>query len=163
MTTLNDPVFGEMHDVYANLYAPRRLWQTTQTVAGFGALRIHFDVTNETITDEHRAALEHFLNNKANYKSLALGAILEFYQRDIYPLWKDDPDFVTIAPALQTTEELEKLLSYPVLQINWARDGQNTIGLSYECTWDVEHGTGVLFRDDQVVAAGLAEVISERG
>jgi hypothetical protein len=134
MATLHDLVFGEMHDVYGSLYAPRRLWETTQTVEGFGELRIHFDVTNETITDGHRAALETFLGNKTHYKALALEAILEFYWQDIYPLWKDDPDFATIAPAIQTTEELEKLLSYPVLQINWERNDQNAIGLSYECT-----------------------------
>jgi hypothetical protein len=62
------------------------------------------------------------------------------------------------APDVQTPQELEALLRSPSLYLHPPRDGVSSLGLSFECTWDVEHGVGVLLREGKVVQAGLAEV-----
>lgn len=157
--SLNDPVFGELHDVYENAYAPVRLWQGSVSVAVFTEpLHVKLETTESLgITQTHRAAFEDFKQHQQTYKRLALEALLVFYQKDIYPLWRDDPNFATIAPPVTTVAELEALLSYPRLYIG-VQDNKYSLGLEFECTWDVEHGAGVRFKDSNVIEAGLAEV-----
>jgi hypothetical protein len=156
---LKDPTFGELHDVYENLYAPVRLWQARVSVEAFTEpLLVRLETTDTLgITQTHYTALEEFVQHQNDYKGLALEVLLAFYQKDIYPLWQDDPDFATIAPAIVTIEELEALLSYPRLYIA-VRGNEYGLGLEFECTWDVEHGAGVRFKDGKVIDAGLAEV-----
>ncbi len=85
---------------------------------------------------------------------MALTALLEYYQNQILPLWRENNDFG--APDVQDLSAFEQLLSYPRL---WLHDSK-TWGLEFECTWDVEHGTGVLFQDGLVMQVGLAEAAS---
>ena len=62
-----------------------------------------------------------------------------------------------LAPNIQNLADFEMLLTYPRLLLHNA----NSWGLEFECTWDVEHGAGVLFVDGQIVNAGLAIASSQ--
>lgn len=148
MTTLYDPAYGEMKDVYDSLYDPFHLWQIKRRVAGFGELVIQFDTT-VSLTAAHRATLEHFLNNINHYKHQTLLALLEYYQQEIHLRRKNG------VPVMLTARGLERLLKTPVLTIH---QRENTLGLSYECFWDREQGAGVLFTGGQVEGVGVAEV-----
>jgi hypothetical protein len=155
---MNDPILGDLTDLYNGLHAPQRLWQgKTQTKVFSKPLLVHFKGTNDLgLTPPLQQALETFLEQQEHYKQIALEALLEFYRKDILPLWKENDYFGVpeLAPDVHTTSAFETLLSYPRLFLH---DGASW-GLEFECTWDVEHGTGVRFKDGNVVDAGLAEV-----
>jgi hypothetical protein len=162
-SSLNDPVFGELRDVYEGASAPARLWQGNVSVEVFNEpLHVQLETTDTIgITQTYYAAFEEFKNQQQTYKTLALEALLEFYQKDILPLWRENDYFGVpeLAPDVQGASEFEKLLSYPRLFIAVRGNGYS-LGLEFECTWDVEHGAGVRFEKGTVVAAGLAEVAS---
>jgi hypothetical protein len=154
--------FGELHDVYQGIYAPKRLWQSELLVEVFkGPLRVSFETTDDLgVQDFHYQAFENFKQHQDSYKSLTLEALLRYYHETILPLWKDNDYFGApeLAPLVQSPQALENLLSYPSLHLHVAREGISSLGLSFECTWDVEHGTGVLLRGHKVLEAGLAEI-----
>jgi hypothetical protein len=162
MNTLDDPVFGLLTDVCQGLYAPRRLWQADVTLESFKELvRVNVETTDELgVQDFHYQAFEHFKQHQARYKFLALEALLKYYQNTILPLWKDNDYFgvPALVPLVKTPEALENLLSLPNIYLYPPREAISSFGLSFECTWDVEHGTGVLIRENKVLHAGLAEV-----
>jgi hypothetical protein len=159
---MKDKVFGELQDLLQGLHAPNRLWQGCVVLEVFNEpLRVSFETTDGLwVREFHYQAFEDFKQNQANYKSLALGDLLEYYQNIILPLWKGNDYFGVpeFAPDVQTPQELEALLRSPSLYLHPPRDGVSSLGLSFECTWDVEHGVGVLLREGKVVQAGLAEV-----
>jgi hypothetical protein len=161
----SDPVFGELRDVYEGAHVPARLWQGSVSVEVFvETLHVQLETTDTLgITQMHYAAFEDFKEHQQNYKQLALAALLDFYQKDILPLWRDNDYFGVpeLAPDVHEVSEFETLLSYPRLFIA-VHDNSYVLGLEFECTWDVEHGAGVRFRDGKVVAAGLAEVAFRR-
>lgn len=154
---MTDTILGELTDIYNGLHAPQRLWQgKIQTNIFSEPLLVQVEGTDELgLTPALQQALETFLRQQEHYKLLVIRALLEYYQSDILPLWRDNDYFglPELAPDVHTTSAFEKLLSYPRLFLH---DATNW-GLEFECTWDVEHGTGVRFEDSKIVAVGLAE------
>lgn len=163
---MKDAVFGELQDIYQGLYLPKRLWQGQLNVDTFKEpLRVSFETIDDLgVQPFHYQAFEDFKNHQQSYKALALQAIFEYYHQTILPLWKENNYFgvpelaSTLVPNINTLEEMETLLSYPILHLHPPREGVNCLGLSFECTWDVEHGVGVLLLGDKVEGAGPAEV-----
>jgi hypothetical protein len=151
-------LLGELTDVLNGLHTPNRVWQgKIQTQILEHPLLVQFNGTNETVlTPELEQCLKTFLEQQKEYKQLALSALLEYYRTQILPIWRENNYFGVpeLAPNIQNLTEFEMLLTYPRLLLHNA----NSWGLEFECTWDVEHGTGVLFVDGQVVSVGLAEV-----
>ncbi len=159
---MTDNYFGDLHDVYQGLYAPKRLWQGELRVDIFKELmRVSFESTDELgVQDFHYKAYQDFAEQQVHYKKLALDAVMKFYHETILPLWKANDYFGVpeLAPTVQNSDELEKLLSFPSLFLHPPRDGLSSLGLSFECSWDVEHGVGVLLREGKIIQVGLAEV-----
>jgi hypothetical protein len=162
LNEMTDSIFGKLHDVYEGHYAPRRLWQAAIQVDAFNEpLRVQFETTDDLgVEGFYYTAFEDFLQHQRDYKAQALDALLIYYQTTIRPLWQDNDYFGVpeLAPFVQTPTELEKLLSHPCLFIHPPRENTSSLGLSFECSWDVEHGTGILLRKGRVVHTGLAEV-----
>ena len=72
-----------------------------------------------------------------------------------------DPDFVDEdAPVLTVPEDLVRLLSASELQLRSIdASGEVTAGLSFACTWGMEHGVSVRLRDSEIVEVGGAELV----
>jgi hypothetical protein len=156
---MTDSILGELTDIYNGLYAPQRLWQGQLQVGIFSEpLLVQFEGADDVgMTPLHRQTLEDFTQHQERYKQLALEALLEYYQITILPLWRENGFFGApeLAPTVRDSSEFEKLLSYPRLFISPG----DQWGLEFECTWDVEHGVGVFFRNGQVLRVGSAEVV----
>jgi hypothetical protein len=159
-----DSILGELTDSYKGLYAPQRLWQGEIQIKIFSEpLLVQFEGTDDRgMTPPLHQALETFIQQQEHYQQLAMKSLLEYYQTTILPLWHENDYFGApelankLVPTIKDTSEFEKLLSYPRLLLH---NGKSW-GLEFECTWDVEHGAGVLFSNGKVVEVGLAEVAS---
>jgi hypothetical protein len=154
---MNDTILGELTDVYDGVLAPTRLWQgELRTLIFIEPLPVQFEGTNDiALTSTLKQSLNAFLGQPEKYKLLALEALLEYYRTVIIPLWRENDNFDApeLAPDVQSMAEFEALLSYPRLLLHEF----NSLGLEFECTWDVEHGAGVLFVDGLVTQTGQAE------
>jgi hypothetical protein len=154
-----DPEFGHLVDIFAGRNVPARLWQfEVQTQAFAEPLRVQFETTDDIgVPESVRKAYKEFVANQHSYKRLALETLIEYYQTQITPLAVEH-GFSEITPSVDSVDELEALLSYPCLFIHPSKDGLNHLGLGFECVWDVEHGTGVLFGNGKVLEVGIDQV-----
>ena len=63
-----------------------------------------------------------------------------------------------VMPAVVTSESCRPLLGLHQIHVHpWQRDGMAYVGLEFGCTWDEEHGFGVLLHGNRVVSIGSAE------
>jgi hypothetical protein len=156
---MTDPQFGELTDLLEGRNAPARLWQfEVQTEAFAEGLRVQIETTDEVgLSEAMRAAVAEFLVNQHAYKRLALEAILGYYNTQIIPL-AIEHGFSEVTPPAATVNEIETLLSYPRLYIYPSVGDEPRLGLGFECVWDVEHGTGVLFGAGKVLDVGIDQL-----
>jgi hypothetical protein len=65
----------------------------------------------------------------------------------------------SLMPAVRSAEELKRLIDLRHVHVHpWTKDGVGYVGLQFGCTWDQEHGFGVLMHRDRVVSVGSADV-----
>ena len=109
-------------------------------------------------TDEpsrmHSNAIE-FL--KQNQEEILTGVLAEILKN--YPKWQETYDYPSetksdFMPGISTPQELSELLE---LQNIYILDSAK-IGFQFSCSWDMEHGLGVMTRKGEVINIGEAEV-----
>jgi hypothetical protein len=109
-------------------------------------------------SSEQIAAYQFLKQNDAVIAEAALKAIF-----DRYPEWKesygyDDEEAAELMPALAAPEDLRRLVGLGTAHIlNIAKDGHAYYGLELGCSWDDEHGVGVLFQKGRVIDVGQAD------
>ncbi len=61
-------------------------------------------------------------------------------------------------PSIIGPEELRHLIGlHQIHVLPWLRDGMSYVGLEFGCTWDDEHGFGILLHGSRVVDIGSAD------
>jgi len=100
--------------------------------------------------------VDRFLTNWPKLKPKVLNATFEVY-RSVYPVVMefigDDPGVQYVLP---TPNAPESITDHLALETVFFR-ADKKIGLSGHCTWDDEHGWGVLLKDGAVIGAGGAD------
>ncbi len=76
-----------------------------------------------------------------------------------YPKWQEIYDYPSetksdFMPGISTPQELSELLE---LQNIYILDGAK-VGFDFSCSWDMEHGLGVMARKGKVINIGEVEV-----
>jgi hypothetical protein len=65
----------------------------------------------------------------------------------------------SLMPAVESVEQLSRLIDLRHVHVHpWTKGGVGYVGLQFGCTWDQEHGFGVLMHRDRVVSVGSADV-----
>jgi hypothetical protein len=106
--------------------------------------------------DEAERKVDRFLTNWPKLRPKVLNATFEVYQ-SVYPVvvefLGDDPGLPYFLPEPKNPESISD--HFAVETIYFRADKK--IGLSGHCTWDDEHGWGVLLKDGAVIRAGAAD------
>jgi hypothetical protein len=83
---------------------------------------------------------------------------------DVYPKWREDyrdflgEDLDRQMPVLNTPADLKRLIGLSTVHIlDDEKDGLAYVGFEFGCTWEEEHGLGVMTIGDRVVEVGSAE------
>lgn len=83
---------------------------------------------------------------------------------DVYPTWRENyqdflgEEFEKQMPVLRNLSDLKSLIGLSTLHILKAeKDGQAYVGFEFGCTWEEEHGLGVMSLGGQIVDVGSAE------
>ncbi len=151
-----DPIFGELRDFLKQPDGPRRLYEGSVTLEAFGgSVGVMLETTSTLgITNAHRDAFTDFATHQTERKRQILEAMFKSYRDELQAIYADavGPEWAgELAPKVDDVTAFEKLLSGPSVYLH-----EDAVSVSYECTWDVEHGIGVRLEGAKIVAVGLA-------
>lgn len=114
------------------------------------------DAENRTITTGQIKAIEFLLNNEVVIRDNILTALLPYYQQLRIDWGTEDEDWM---PAIQSSEAFKQMIGLSWIHVsNIEKDDLAYIGFEMGCTWDDEHGLGIMLHQDRVVEIGGADV-----
>jgi hypothetical protein len=109
-------------------------------------------------TPEQAAAFQFLVDHDGSVHASVLGALFESYpdMNDSYGY--DDEEADELMPAINAPDQLKSLIGLSTVHVlPVSRDGVAYIGFEFGCTWDSEHGLGVMTHKDRVVKVGGAD------
>lgn len=149
---IQDPIFGEL------TFAFDPFWEGVISVPGIGE-EVHLSIeAPESGPEAHqREAFQTYLEKQGAITPRLEPAIAAYY-RSVVDIYRQaiGPDYADeLAPKLTKSSDVWGLLSFPGVFIPRQNPGEKRIILTWECTWDVEHGFQVEIEGDEIVEAGL--------
>jgi hypothetical protein len=108
---------------------------------------------------EFVAAYQHFKENGQTIKETVLAALLVQYV-PLRARWlENDPDLTDEdLPVIDSIDQMKDHVGLGIVHLlPVAKHGMAYIGLELGCTWDEEHGAGVLLHGSRVVAVGAGD------
>ena len=133
-------VFLPYHKLFNETYNP-------DGYSEFPEIRIIFKDTEEleTPTVQQINALEYFLKNSFNINKYISDFVYEEREVFLEATWLD----------IETIKKVKDLYRFSTINIRSNhKDGISYIGLTGECSWDPEHGFGVMMFKDKIVDFG---------
>ena len=106
---------------------------------------------------EQVAAYKHLKEHDHEIAQKVLEALLKDFRKMVKEgYFPEDDDEV---PQIETVEEMRRHVGLGTLHVlDLAKAGHAYLGLELGCTWEEEHGAGVLLHKSRVVAVGQADV-----
>jgi hypothetical protein len=105
---------------------------------------------------EQIAAYAYFKENQAEVTQAIMAVLLKDYTKTRRQWLKHDPELEL--PEIKAAEEMRKHVGLGTLHMfDVAQKGLAYFGLELGCTWDEEHGAGVVVHGDRVIAVGQAD------
>lgn len=104
------------------------------------------------LTARELALVSWFLENEASVSDAAKNAIFQKYSelQESYDYPPDDK--AELMPDISSAEDLRRLIGLYAVNIHQIeKGGLPYIGLEFDCTWDEEHGLGVLMHGTRPV------------
>ncbi|MDM5155457.1 DUF2004 domain-containing protein [Bacillus sp. DX1.1] len=152
--TINDAVFGELEYDYA--------WSKDTTINFFGnEVEIALMVDGEEDGKFDKEQYESYASLMQNWEQLQqsfLQPILDYYKQKRHELGYD----VAINenyPLIETTDQILEMISLDGIVVPYAGifEGRG-IGLTFDCSWDMENGLGLLLVNEKVTEVGYQDV-----
>jgi hypothetical protein len=130
-------------------------------------IQVVFWNTKESISNLQKKNYEGFILRQDLLTPEILNKIFEFYKssyNDYKKGWTmmggiSDKELEKYLPIPTTPENLKAFITPAIVHIQNKQDCiEGTIGIEFDCSWDIENGLGVSIKNWKVVKAGLAEV-----
>ena len=122
--------------------------------------------TTDSINEIQKKNLQEFTNKQDSLFPGILNAIFEEYKQ-WYPTYKEgwtlagtisDVELEKYLPKPTTPNNLKAFITPGVLHIQNKKEcKEGTIGIEFDCTWDIENGLGIMIENWRVVKTGVAE------
>lgn len=108
-----------------------------------------------SLTDEHVNAYGFTVADQHQVKENILNALMPYYRQvqEDYGLDEDGSSPVT---AIEQFKDLVGLSRIHLLDVS--KDGYAYVGYEFGCTWDEEHGLGVMTHKDRVIEIDSADI-----
>jgi hypothetical protein len=107
---------------------------------------------------EQRQAYQLLLDTESNVGNSILEAIFAKYPGMRKSYGYDDDEAAELMPEIERPKQLRKLIGLSEVHVlNVAKVGIAYIGFEFGCTWDSEHGLGVMTHRDRVIKVGGAD------
>jgi len=109
-------------------------------------------------TTEQAGAFRYLLEHERKIAAAVLESVFSEYPRLKDDCCYSDEVAAELMPDLSSSEGLRKLIGLSNVHIlKVAGAGQAYVGFEFGCTWDEEHGLGVMTHMDRVVEVGAAD------
>jgi hypothetical protein len=113
-------------------------------------------------TSEQADAYRYLLAHEEAIRDAVLGEIFAEYDDVRESYGYDEEEAEELMPAIERPEQLRSLIGLStvhVLRVHY--DGLAYVGFEFGCTWDEEHGLGVMTHRERVVTVGGASMSFE--
>jgi hypothetical protein len=110
------------------------------------------------LTERERSSAQWLLDHEAEVASAVLAGLLAEYPRlqELYGYEGEERE--TFMPDVSSTEDFRQLIGLHDVYVHQVlKDGLPYVGYEFGCTWDGEHGLGVLTHGSRVVRVGDAQ------
>jgi len=130
-------------------------------------VEVFFTDTKKELSVTQKRNLDNFKLKQDSLAPEIMKSIFEFY-KDSYSDYKagwlmagkmSEEELEQYLPRPSTFEALKPFIKPAVIHIQSSDDCEiGTIGIEFDCEWDIENGLGVLIKDWKVVEASVAEI-----
>ena len=128
-------------------------------------VEVLFTDTQDSISETQKRNFDNFVSKQDLLTPEILQKIFDFY-KDSYAAYKSgwtmtgqisDKELEKYLPTPTTPENLKPFITPAIIHIQNKKDCKDgTIGIEFDCTWDIKSGLGVLIKDWKVVEASVA-------
>jgi hypothetical protein len=95
-----------------------------------------------------------FLKNQDAICNAVVNAVFDYYQTH-WGYWRGEYGHDLLIPELQSRDGLKRVIRLDTLYVlDDPRNDGAVVGFCFDCTWDAEHGLGVLVRGGKVIELG---------
>ena len=144
--TLSDPVFGELEYEYG--------WVKDITIRFFdkeSEISLIIDGEEDGEFDEEQyLAYQALIQNWKDLQPILLQAILDYYKQKRHELGYDI-ELNENYPLIETLDQILEMISLDGITVPYGDifEGRD-IGITFNCTWDIENGLGIRLLNEQV-------------
>ncbi|MDW7617924.1 DUF2004 domain-containing protein [Peribacillus simplex] len=152
--TINDPIFGELEYEYG--------WAKDTTIHFFGKekeISLMIDGEEDGKFDEEQYMAYQALMEKWEDLQLSLlQSILDYYKQKRHELGYDiglNENY----PLVETTNQILEMITLDGIVVPYADifEGRD-IGITFNCTWDIENGLGLRLLNEKIIEVGYQDV-----
>ncbi len=125
-----------------------------------GSERLPSSPEGDQPSSSQEQAFVQFLENQELICTTVVNAIFDNYrrQREMWCTGHEVSDNLMV-PEVQSPDDLKRLMRLHELRIlDLSKDGSSLIGFCFACSWDNEHGLGVLVHGTRVVEVGENDI-----
>ncbi|WP_312112089.1 DUF6985 domain-containing protein [Brevibacillus reuszeri] len=154
MTTISDPVFGELSYNYT--------WARDTTILFWGketeiVLMIDGE-ENGKFDEEQYSAYQSFMQHWEQLQRSILQPILDYYQEKRHELGYDIEQN-EYYPLVETTEQILEMITLEGILVSYGDIyEERDMGILFHCTWDEENGLGLRLLNEKVANVGYQDV-----
>lgn len=152
--TINDPIFGELEYEYG--------WAKDTTIHFFGKEKeISLMVDGEEdgkFDEEQYMAYQALMQKWEDLQLSLLQSILDYYKQKLHELGYDiglNENY----PLVETTNQILEMITLDGIVVPYADifEGRD-IGITFNCTWDIENGLGLRLLNEKIIEVGYQDV-----
>ncbi|MGE7875263.1 DUF6985 domain-containing protein [Bacillus paramycoides] len=151
---INDSVFGKLEYDF--------IWSKDTTISFFGneveiALIVKGDESGQ-FDEEQYVAYTSLIQNWEHLHQSFLQPILEYYKQERHELGYDI-EVNESYPLVETTDQILEMITLDGIVVPYADifEGRD-IGITFNCTWDMENGLGLRLLNEKVIEVGYQDV-----
>jgi len=130
-------------------------------------VEVLFSDTQDSISETQKKNFDNFILKQDLLTPEILQKVFDFYKNS-YETYKSDwtttgqisdKELEKYLPKPTTPEKLKPFITPAIIHIQNKKDCEyGTIGIEFDCTWDIKSGLGVLIKNWKVVEASVAEI-----
>lgn len=112
----------------------------------------------EPLSDEEIETVKWFIENEQSIATSLLAALKSEYPKFKESYGYDEEELAEYMPVAENEDDFKKLMGLSSVNIHpLEKDGVPYVGFEFGCSWDPEHGLGILMHGTRVVEIGGAD------
>lgn len=115
---------------------------------------------DEPLNENELSLVQWVIDNESQLHDAVVGALYDKYPsiRQEFSEYLEENEADELLPYVKSPEEMKKIVGVVSINVHTiSKDGTPYLGIELGCTWDDEHGVGILFHGTTLVELGGAD------